>query len=71
MGLVKRRGNQHRGARARNIGTGVAGLLADYPVPTLLLTDVLLNLNRVLIAIHIALLLRNPTHVPRSSGGLW
>ena len=50
---------------------GVSGLLTDYLVPILLLTDVLLNLNGVLIAVHIALLLRNLTRVPRSSGGLW
>ena len=40
---------------------GVARLLANYPIPILLLTDVLLNLNRMLIAIDVSFLLGNLT----------
>ena len=49
----------------------MAGLLADYPIPILLPIDVLLNLNRVLVAINITLLLQNLMRAPRLSRGLW
>ena len=48
---MRRRRNRRRSAWARNIGTGAAGLLADYPIPILLPTDVFLNLNGMLIAV--------------------
>ena len=40
---------------------GAAGLFANYPIPILFPTDVLLNLNRVLISVDIALFLRDFT----------
>ena len=48
---------------------GAAGLLADYPIPILFPMDVLLNLNRMLIAVDIALSLRNLMCMARMSGG--
>ena len=71
LGLVRRRRNRHRGAGARNIGSRVAGLLTNYLIPILLPADVFLNLNRMLVTIDIAFLLRNLTRVPRLSGWLW
>ena len=72
LGLVGRRWNWCRSAGARNIRTGVARLVANYPFPILLLTDVLLNLNRMLITIDVTLLFRNLMHMARTSGGqLW
>ena len=70
MGLVRRSRNQHRGARARNIGLRVARLLTNYLIPILFPMDVLLNLNRMLIAIDITLLFGNLMCTPGSSGGL-
>ena len=45
----------------------MARLLTNYPIPILLPMDVLLNLNGVLIAIDITLLLRDLMHTPRMS----
>ena len=44
-------------------------MLANYPIPILLPTDVLLDLNRMLIAIDIVFLPRNLTRTTRTSGG--
>ena len=66
---MRRRRNRRRSAGARNIGMGAAGLLANYPIPILLPMDVLLNLNGMLIAVDVTVLLRNLTRTPRTSGG--
>ena len=44
-------------------------MFANYPIPILLPTDVLLNLNGVLITIDITLLFRNLARTARTSGG--
>ena len=44
-------------------------MLAYYPIPILLPTDVLLNLNRVLITVDITLLFWNLTRATRTSSG--
>ena len=69
LGLRRRRRNWRRCARARNIGSGVAGLLTNYPIPILFLTDVLLNLNWVFVTVDVTLLLGNLMHIPRMSSG--
>ena len=70
LGLARKGKNWCMGAWARNIGLRVAGLLTDYPIPILFPMGVFLNLNRVLVTVHIALLLGNLMHVPRMFGGL-
>ena len=40
---------------------GAARLLANYPIPILFLTDVLLNLNRMLITVDVTFFLRDFT----------
>ena len=72
MGLVRRERNWCWGAGARNIGLRAARLLTNYLIPILFPTDVLLNLNRMLVTIYVTLPFKNSVCTPWTSGGqLW